>query len=236
MITKDAINLLKSDEDTLLDEIISSDLVMFGEDHNVNSGRVWLKNLIPQVSSNFQSVGLEYIPSPDAQYLNDQDLLVKHLAESYKDFPGFDSNSIIGITNVCRANDLKIFGIDMPPDYFDDWQDQENQKERVDFMAKNVLRQLATGKALTLFGGDHIENRRDNVYGVIKKDKPETKILSVAFVGGKSWSIDTEDYWLRKLELAATELNMPDKFFVLKNSDNILPCDVVIHFPQVEKL
>lgn len=236
MLTKDTLNILKSNETALLNEIISSDLVLFGDDHNTNSGRVWLKNLIPQISDNFQNFGLEYMPSPDEEFRNNKDLLRKYLVENYKDFPGLNPDSVIDIVNQCESNKMEVFGIDMPPDYFDDWQNQQNQRERIKFMTKVVMDHLAQGNTLALFGGDHVEIRDDNVYGLIRKERPDVKILSIVFIGGKTWTIDTKDYWIRKLELLAIEQRLQNTFFILNNSDNELRCDFVIHLPQIEKL
>ena len=233
MIAKRNLASLKSDKIELFNSISSSQLVLFGDDHNTDSGRIWIRDNLEELSYNRKNLGLEYIPSSDEKYINHIDLLKIHLDSNYKEFPGFHIDSVINIIMEAQRQKLRVFGIDMPSDYFKDWTDSLNQKERTKYMSENILKNLEEGKTMALLGADHVENKTDNVYGMISERSPNIKVLSIVFAGGKDWTVDTEDYWIRQVDITAKDIGWDKETIFMKNQNDLLPCDWVIHFPQI---
>ncbi len=210
-------------------------IIFFGDDHNMNQGREWLGREIKRHRSKVAFMALEYIEA-DKQYLidgKDDDKLKKYLEKTYKEFLGFEAGSIINIINVCRHLGIKVFGIEMPENSFNDWHTADAQKARVEFMSEQVIKLTKLGKGIVLIGADHVEKNKDNVLKRVKRLVGKSNIVSLIFIGGKDWSIDTEDYWIKRLESDAKNTGLDRQFYV-KFGNRQIPADWIIHFPQTE--
>ncbi len=212
---------------------LGKDLVLFGDDHNMNSGRTWLSHQIVKMSSKIKYLAIEYIET-DQQALIDQldkEILCSYIAKKYKDFPGLNPVSIFDLISEFKMRRIKVVGIEMPESSVSNWESVGAQTIRTKYISQQLRELNKLGFGIALLGADHVEKGRNNVYSQIPYKKS-----SVVFTGGKAWSIDTKEYWIRKIELAAQESGKKnDNFaFLVKNSE--FPCDWVIHFPQTEKV
>ncbi len=215
-------------------------IIFFGDDHNMNQGRDWLAEQIDKSIKKIDFLALEYIESSKQELLEKgkSNQLKRYLKKTFLDFPGFSPDSILNIVAVCRAKEIKISGIEIPKESFTDWTNKNAQIQRVKHLTNEVKSILPLGNGIVLMGADHVEKREDNVYGKIKSELGDKNdILSVLFIGGKKWTIDTEDYYIRKLELDA-KLNKKEKtlYAYRIKKDSSVPSDWVIHFPQVEQV
>ncbi len=70
------------------------------------------------------------------------------------------------------------------------------------------------GNGIVLLGADHTEKGQNNIFKNIKNKYSE--VVSLVFIGGKNWSQDTEDYWIRKLEMDSQKNRNSNKIFILK--------------------
>jgi hypothetical protein len=111
------------------------------------------------------------------------------------------------------------------------WEDTAVQETRIKFLADKIieLSRNNNGKGIVLLGADHVEKRKDNVYGLVQRQLQN--LVSVVFVGGKDWTIDTEEYWIRKIEVGAINMGWKNDFFAIEVLNQEFPCDWVIHFP-----
>jgi hypothetical protein len=160
--------------------------------------------------------------------------LAIYLKRVYKDFPGFSPDSIITLIKIAKRKNLKIYGIEMPENSFDNWYTQEAQDKRVEYISKEIMKISKLGKGIILLGADHVEKNHKNVFYNIKKKYKN--ILSIIFIGGRNWSIDTEEYWIRKLEVDSQRKGIQNNFLIFRIKYNIYPTDYILHFPQVEKI
>lgn len=219
----------------LQDLFNSYKIVFLGDDHNMNQGREWLAREIKKSKLRIDFLALEYI-EVDKQYLideRDDNKLKKYLEKAFKDFPGFNAESILGIISSCHHLGVKVFGIEMPEESFSDWYKADAQRERMEFISNQVIELTALGKGIVLIGADHVEKNRNNVFRRIKESAGKNNIISLIFVGGKDWSIDTEEYWIKRLESDAKNKGL-DKQFYIEPGNKQIPADWIIHFPQTE--
>lgn len=218
-----------------LDEIfLERNLILFGDDHNMNSGRKWLTDQIMSTSSEIKYLAIEYIETDQQQLIEDLDQkrLNAYLIEKYKEFPGFDPTSVINLIEKAKTKGIKVIGIEMPEKSFSDWKSKKSQKMRTKFISDQIIQLNKLGKGIILVGADHAEKKKRNLHGKVNNKG----ILSVIFVGGKSWSLDTGEYWIRKIELEAQKSGTEKELFAIKVKKEEFPCDWIIHFPQIEPL
>ncbi len=214
-------------------------IIFFGDDHDMNQGRNWLADQIEKCSEKIDFLALEYVESSKQKLLENDNhgKLKKYLQKTYLDFPGFMPDSILNIVTVCKKKGIRVQGIEMPEDSFTDWTDKNAQLQRVEYLIHEIKNLLPLGKGIVLTGADHAEKREHNVYGKIRSELIDnSKILSVLFIGGKNWTVDTNEYYIRKLELEAINTNRALLLFDFPVKDNAVPADWVIHFPQTEEI
>lgn len=210
-------------------------IIFFGDDHNMNQGREWLREEIKKNKQKIDFVALEYFETSKQQLIEggDDKRMQKYLEKTYKDFCGFKAKSVIEIVKVCKELGVKVFGIEMPEESFSDWYKAESQAERIKDIAKQIIGLSELGNGVVLIGADHVEKGKDNVFKLVRQTLDEAKLASVVFIGGKDWTIDTEEYWVRKLEIEAQRNKQHKKFYV-KPGDKKFLADWIIHFPQTE--
>lgn len=210
---------------------LGKDLILFGDDHNMNQGRSWLTQKIAITSLKIKYFALEYIETDRQDLIDELDkkTLCTYITEKYKDFPGLDPMSIFDLISESKKRGIKVVGIEMPEGSFNNWELLAAQTSRTKYISQQLRELNKLGFGIALLGTDHAEKDRDNVYSLIPYKK-----LSVVFMGGKAWSIDTEEYWIRKIELTAQKSGNNSFAFLVKNNE--FPCDWVIHFPQTEKV
>lgn len=208
-------------------------LILLGDDHNTSSGIEWLKEELPIISGEINFLATEYIESDKGNLLTNKDTgeILEYLKNRYKDFPGFNPNSIVSLLRQAQKLGMHIAGVDMPEDTFTDWTILESQMERTKHLSRKILELAFKHKGVVLLGADHVEKKSDNVYGLLKAKGLDP--ISIVFIGGKDWTIDTEEYWIRKEELLAKQNKFDRKLFYYKSRERSLPCDWVIHFPQI---
>ena len=208
-------------------------LVMFGDDHNMNKGREWLAREIKSDKSRIDFLGLEYIETSKQNLIaeNRENKIVPYLKKTYKDFPGFDPYSVSKLVDLSRETKIKVEGIETPDATFINWEDIEAQEARIKYLAEKIIELSGNEnqKGIVLLGADHVEKRNDNVYGLVQRQIKN--LVSVVFVGGKDWTIDTEEYWIRKIEIGVINMGWENDFFALEVKNNEYPCDWIIHFP-----
>lgn len=212
-------------------------LVFLGDDHDMNQGRNWLSDQIKEGKLKIDFLALEYIETSKQNLLEKGNKLraKKYLDEVYKEFPGFSSDSILKIIDVCQQSKIKVFGIEMPEESFKDWRSEVAQSERTKYIASRIIELTKIGKGIVLIGADHVEKIGNNVFDIVRKNLGEVNTISMVMIGGREWSIDTEDYWIRKLEIKAQREKKSKEFYFFKVDNNSYPTDWIIHFPQIEK-
>lgn len=227
MYKQDIINLKKILE--------KNDIIFFGDDHDMNQGRYWLSKELLNLD-NIDYLGIEYIDTSKQELINNSEYnkLAIYLKKVYKDFPGFSPDSIINLIKIAKTKNIKVYGIEMPENSFDNWYKRKAQDARVKYISKQIIKISKLEKVIILLGADNIEKKQKNVFHNIKKKYKD--ILSIIFIGGKNWSIDTEEYWIRKLEMDSQRKNIQNDFFVMRIKNNIFPTDYILHFPQIEKI
>ncbi len=212
-----------------------NNILFFGDDHDMNQGRDWLCKQILNLD-NIDYLGIEYIDTSKQELIDDSEYnkLEIYLKRVYKDFLGFSPDSVLNLIKIAKTKNIKIYGIEMPEDLFDNWYTTEAQDKRVKYIFKQILKISKLGKGIILLGADHVEKNQKNVFQNIKKRYKD--ILSLIFIGGRNWSQDTEEYWIRKLEIDSQRNNTENDFFILKIKNSKIPTDYIIHFPQIEKV
>lgn len=141
----------------------------------------------------------------------------------------------MGIINVCHDLGIKVLGIEMPAGSFADWHQADAQKERMKFLSNQVIKLTKLGRGVVLLGADHVEKEQDNVFQKVQESVGKDKVASVIFIGGKNWSSDTEDYWIRGLEAGAKDRGLDNQFYIEPGGKQI-PADWIIHFPQTKRI
>lgn len=226
-------HLLKQREEPSLSSIAKNKrIVILGDDHNMDKGREWLAKEIRNGLPNINFLALEYIETDKQKLIDkfDKKEIISHLKHSYKDFPGFSPNSILKLIASSKRAKLQITAIEIPEKSFQEWNNKTAQKARTKFISQQITKISERENGLVLLGADHAEKMKDNVYGQLKKTVGE--IVSVVFIGGKNWTIDTDEYWIRKLEIEIKKERLDKKMFALNVVNHRLPCDWIIHFPQ----
>ena len=223
---------MKFNKPNLRKLIADNKLVLLGDDHNTNQGRNWLKKELSRLAGKVNFPATEYVESDRQDLLNgsNESKLCDYLKIRYNEFPGFNPDSIISLVKHVQNMGIDIIGVDMPESSFSDWKTTESQQERTKHILGILSKLVSTQTGLALLGADHVEKKTETVCGIL--NKVGIKPLSVVFIGGKNWSIDTEEYWIRREELKAQKNNIDMKLFAFKVNNNSLPCDWVIHFPQ----
>ncbi len=212
-----------------------NNILFFGDDHDMNQGRYWLSKELLNLD-NIDYLGIEYIDTSKQELINNSEYnkLGIYLKKVYKDFPGFSPDSIINLIKIAKTKNIKVYGIEMPEASFDNWYTKEAQDARVKYISKQIIKISKLGKGIILLGADHVEKNRKNVCHNIKKRYED--ILSIIFIGGRNWSQDTEEYWIRKLEMDSQRNKIQNDFFVIRTKNHIFPTDYILHFPQIEKI
>lgn len=212
-------------------------VTFLGDDHNMNQGRSWLADQIKKGELKIDFLALEYIETSRQDLLEkkNQNTIKKYLKKTYWEFPGLDPDSIWQIINSCQKSKVKIFGIEMPEESFGDWENEATQSERTKYIASKIIELTKFGKGIVLIGADHAEKRKGNVFDMVKQILGTGNVVSLIMIGGKNWSIDTKDYWIRKLELEAKKQKKDKELYFFIANNDLFPTDWVIHFPQVEK-
>ncbi|MHB8362659.1 MAG: hypothetical protein ACYDBX_03515 [Patescibacteria group bacterium] len=210
-------------------------ILFFGDDHDMNQGREWLAREINKLEK-IDFIAIEYVDTSSQKLIDNGEYtkLKIYLRKTYKDFKGLSPESIINLIKVAKSKNIKIFGIEMPENSFDNWDTKQAQEERIKYISKEILKIAKLGNGIVLLGADHTEKGQNNIFGNIKSKYSE--VISLVFIGGKSWSQDTEDYWIRKLEMDFQKDKNFNNMFISKIKNNIYPTDYIIHFPQKEKL
>ena len=217
-------------------EINNNKIIFFGDDHDMNQGRNWLAKVINDIT-NIDFFAIEYVETSKQKLIDDDndENLIKYLKKVYKEFPGFSPESIINIINICKRKKIKVIAIEMPEESFKDWKTEKSQQARIKYITKQIYKLAKNKKGVVLMGADHVEKVGNNVLNNVKKIIKQ-KIVSVIFIGGKNWTIDTEDYWIRRLEIKFITENNNLKMKYLKVINEKYPTDWIIHFPQSEIL
>lgn len=212
-------------------------VVFFGDDHDMNSGRNWLARQIKTGQLKPKFLAIEYIETDQQSLIDklDKKVLCSYISEKYKEFPGLNAESIYMLIKVAKENGIEVRGVEMPDKYFTDWKTEMAQSSRIEYITDQIQELTEIGDGIILLGADHVEKNKTNVFGKIFLANNNEKI-SVIFIGGKSWSIDTEEYWIRRLELDAIAKNKSLDYFETEVQDQSSPCHWIIHFPQVEKV
>ena len=210
-------------------------ILFFGDDHDMNQGREWLAREINKLG-NIDFIAIEYVDTSSQKLIDNGEYkkLNVYLKKTYANFLGFSTESVINLIKVAKSKNIKIFGIEMPENSFDNWHTKKAQEERIKYISKEILKITKLGNGIVLLGADHTEKGQNNIFKNIKNKYSE--VVSLVFIGGKSWSQDTEDYWIRKLEMDSQKNRNSNKIFILKVKNDISPTDYIIHFPQREKL
>src|SRR3972149_6992950 len=135
-------NLIKP---SLKDLIVGRELVLLGDDHNTDQGRVWLKKELPPLSGGIGFLATEYIESDRTDLLtgSSENKLHAYLKNRYKEFTGFDPVSITSLVKQCHGLGIETVGVDMPESSFSDWRASESQQERTKYIS-GMLSKLAS--------------------------------------------------------------------------------------------
>lgn len=219
-------------EPSLYNIIKNQKIIMLGDDHNMNKGRRWLEMEIKTGKLNINFLCLEYIEVSQQKLINhlDKQKLLAYLKKSYMDFPGFNPNSVLNLITSAKKAGISTKAIEIPENSFGEWNNEISQNARTKFIAKQITKASKLGNGLVLLGADHVEKKEDTVYGLVKKSLGD--VVSVIFIGGKNWTIDTNEYWIRRLELQIKTEKLDKKLFALNTTEYDFPCDWIIHFPQ----